>query len=192
MPIAAPVSSDGEQLSSQNLHDLIPIAYDALRNVARLKMMQKNAGFTITPTDLVNEVLLRLLSRGDCKYNGEAHLLSVAALAMHNVLVDRARRRGAAKRGGLQVRLDIDDVQIVAPADNMLEFHAACEVVRGHSEGYFELVLLRVYAGLSCKEIAAQRNLSCRTVERQWKFVKALLKTQLRSDHREISTSGAG
>lgn len=169
------------------LRDLIPMAYDALRQAARHRMAHNAAGITLTPTDLVNEVLLRLLKREGVKYNGEDHLLSVAALAMHHILVDRARRRAAAKRGGFRIRVDLDDdLEIESPVEDMLGFHEACDGLRDYSEEHFELVLLRVYAGLSCKEIAVRRKQSCRTVERQWKFVKAVLQTRLRFDECRI------
>ena len=148
--------------------------------MARRRMAERAGRITLTPTELVNEVLLRLLNRQGQSYNGTDHLISVAALAMHDVLVDRARRRAAEKRGGKGVHIPLDeDVAIAAPADDMLGFYEACEALRYRSEADFELVLLRVYAGLTNEEIAARRHQSTRTVERHWKFVKAVLREKL-------------
>ena len=160
----------------QNIRELIPLAYEELRRVARSRVAQCRPGGTLSPTDLVNEVLLRLLKYTGQQYNGADHLVRVAAEAMHNVLIDRARRRMAAKRGGRRQRIDFDDeLPIAAPADDMLIFHEACEAIRTRSEPHFELLLLRIYAGLSTEEIATQRGQSTRTVERQWRSIKALL-----------------
>ena len=166
---------------ARELSELIPLAYEELRRVARQRMAERAGRVTLAPTELVNEVLLRLLGRHGQAYNGTDHLISVAAMAMHDILVDRARRRCAAKRGGeRRARLPLDeDVAIAAPADDMLRFHEACEALRNRSEDDFELVLLRVYAGLSNEEIAARRRQSSRTIERRWKFIKAVLHEQL-------------
>jgi RNA polymerase sigma factor (TIGR02999 family) len=171
-----PHASDGGGGGGGELAELIPFAYQELRRVARQRMAQNAATHTLTPTELVNEALLRLLKQAGRDYNDLDHLISVAALAMHDILVDRARRRAAIKRGGAAVRVALDDDLLVAePADDMLVFNEACEVLRRRSESHFELVLLRVYAGMTNEEIAARRNQSTRTIERQWKFVKAVL-----------------
>src|SRR6478735_2698918 len=115
--------------AARELADLIPLAYEELRRLARHRMGQLRPGGTLSPTELVNEVLLRLLKHSGQQYNGTDHLLRVAAQAMHNVLVDRARRRTAAKRGGASRPISLDDdIPIAAPADQMLAFHEACEV----------------------------------------------------------------
>jgi RNA polymerase sigma factor (TIGR02999 family) len=165
------------------INDLIPLAYEELRRVARQRMDRMRPGMTISPTDLVNEVLLRLLKQDVREYQGTDHLIRTAAQAMHNVLVDRARRRAAVKRGGgasggKQIAFD-DDLPIAAPAEDMLSFNEACEALRGRSEDHYELLLLRVYAGLTVEEIAKQRNVSSRTVERKWKVVKAVMRAFL-------------
>src|ERR1700712_4345455 len=86
-------SSEGGELA-----DLIPLAYEQLRQLARHHLANMRPGGTLAPTDLVNEVLLRLLKDQDREYRGTDHLIRVAAQAMHFVLVDQARRRIANKR----------------------------------------------------------------------------------------------
>jgi len=164
------------------LNDLIPLAYEELRRVARQRLDRLKRGGTLSPTDLVNEVLLRLLNQDVREYHGTDHLIRTAAQAMHNVLVDRARRRVAAKRGGgaIPKRIDFDDdLPIAAPAEDMLSFSEACEELRKRSEDHYELLLLRIYAGMTLQEIAEQRKINVRTVERQWKIVKAVMKAFL-------------
>lgn len=173
-------NKQGMELSSSDLPELIPLAYEELRRIARSRVAQLAPGGTLAPTDLVNEVLLRLLKQQKREWGGTQHLIRVAAEAMHNVLVDHARRRDAAKRGGQHKRIQWDEeLPIAAPADDMLSFHEACDIVRTHSESHFELLLLRIYAGLSNDEIAAQRGQSARTVQRQWKFIKAVLQSRI-------------
>lgn len=175
-------TNEGEA-EARELADLIPLAYEELRRIARLRMHRLPPGASLTPTDLINEALLRLMNRTERTYNDLDHLIAVAALAMHNVLVDRARRQAAAKRGGEATRVALaDDALIAAPAHDMLAFHEACEALRHRSEVHFELVLLRVYAGLTNEEIARRREQSVRTVERQWKFVKAVLQSHMMPD----------
>jgi RNA polymerase sigma factor (TIGR02999 family) len=167
---------DESGLATSEVAHLIPPAYEELRRIARRRMARLPPGCTLTPTDLVNEALLRLMGGQDCACDDVDHLIALAARAMHNVLVDRARRRSAAKRGGGGVRVALSDEYLaVSPAPDMLSFHEACETVRRRSEAHFELILLRVYAGLTAEEIARRRNQSARTVEREWRFVKKLL-----------------
>jgi RNA polymerase sigma factor (TIGR02999 family) len=167
----------------QTLDELIPLAYEELRRVARQRLAQLPPGKSFSATDLVNDVLLRLLKRTNRQYNGREHLIRTAAMAMHDALVDRARRKKAAKRSDASKQVALhDDLHVVAPAHDMLAFDEACNVVRAHSEANFELLLLRVYAGLSTAEIAEQRGQSKRTIERQWRFVKALIAAHLQVD----------
>ena len=170
-----------KEAPKSSLEQLIPLAYDELRRIARQRMSQLHPDGTLAPTDLVHEVLMRLLKQCDQQtYNGKDHLIRVAAIAMHNVLVDIARRRAAVKRGGQGRRIDLnDDLPIAAPAEDMLSFHEGCEAARAHSEQHFELIMLRVYAGMTLEQIAALRGQSTRTVERHWRFVKAILNLHL-------------
>ena len=177
-------------MTSGELSDLIPLAYEELRRVARQRVAQLQRGGTLSPTDLVNEVLLRLLKQTSREYNGPEHLIRVASLAMHNVLVDRARARVAAKRGGRGRRVDLpDELPISAPAENMLALHEALEKLRTRSQQHFELVMLKIYAGLSLEDIAQQRGVSTRTLEREWSYVKAVLHRELNEN---LSTVGGG
>ena len=174
--------------SRQSLDRLIPIAYEELRRVARQRVAQLTPGASWSATDLVNETLLRLLKRSKRDYNGADHLIRTAAMAMHDALVDRARRKNAAKRSGALMKVDLaDELPVVDPASDMLAFNEACEVVRQHSEEHYELLLMRVYVGLSTDEIAARRGQSKRTVERQWKFVRALIATHIAPEGRRRS-----
>lgn len=163
-----------------NLLELIPVAYDELRRIARGRLAGLGPGQTLAPTELVNEAMLRLLQRSEIKFHGREHLIRVAVRAMHNILVDRARRRASVKRGGLQERVALDEaLPIAPPADEMLRFDEACESLRKRSEQHYEVVLLRFYANMTVEEIAEVYGWSVRTVERQWTFAKAVLRQAL-------------
>lgn len=177
------MQGQGGKTLACDLDELVPLAYEELRRVARQNLSAQPPYASLTPTDLVNEVLLRLLRRNQQDYNDLDHLISVASLAMHSVLVDRARRRLAAKRGGETTRVPLtDDLLIEEPASDMISFSDACERLRHHSEAHFELLLLRIYAGLTVDQIAARRKQSTRTVERQWAYIKAILREQMELD----------
>jgi RNA polymerase sigma factor (TIGR02999 family) len=180
-----PDSPDGDRTA--DLSEVIPRAYEELRRVARARVAQLQSGGTLAPTELVNEVLLRLLRSGDelapRQFHGAGHLIRVASIAMHGILVDHARRRDAIKRGGQRKRVDLDDdLPIVAPARDMLGLDDALQRLRATSEEHFELVMLRMYGGLSLEQIAQQRGVSRRTLERQWSYVKAVLHRELNEE----------
>lgn len=170
------MSNQGLSEPDPGLHALIKEAYDELRRVAHHGLAGLPPGQTFAPTELVNEALLRLLKHQGHQYQGKEHLIRVTALAMHNILVDRARQKRSAKHGGLHKRIEYDDnLPICAPADDMLAFNEACESLKARSPEQYELVLLRIYANLTIEEIAAMQGRSTRTVERQWTFAKAVL-----------------
>jgi RNA polymerase sigma factor (TIGR02999 family) len=167
--------------AENELNELIARAYEELRRVARARIAHLRAGATLMPTDLVNEVLLRLLgSERPQRFQDTGHLVRIASVAMHGVLVDHARRHGAAKRGGQGKRVDLDDdLPIAAPAQDMLALDDALKRLRKVGEDHFDLVMLRMYAGLSLDDIALQRGVSRRTLERQWSYIRAFLKREL-------------
>ena len=170
------MGSPGQPELKPDLHALIQEAYDELRRVARHGLAALPPGQSLAPTELVNEALLRLLKQQGYQYQGKEHLIRVTAQAMHNILVDRARRKKSAKHGGRHKRVDYDnDLPICAPSDDMLAFNEACESLKARSVEQYELVLLRVYVNLTIEEIAAMQGRSTRTVERQWTFAKAVL-----------------
>lgn len=173
------IPSDAEQTTE--LARLLPLVYEELRRVARERMAHLRPGGTIGPTDVVHEAILGLLRRSRQTYEGADHLIRVASLAMHSILVDGARRRAAAKRGGGLERLPFDDeLPVAAPAADMLALDDALEKLKASSEVHYELFMLKVYAGMTLECIAESRGVSTRTVEREWRYVKAVLSRELK------------
>src|SRR5438270_8611464 len=94
---------------------LLPLVYDELRKLAASKMTNEAAGNTLQPTALVHEAWLRLVGDDNPKFAGRAHFFAAAAEAMRRILIDRARRKGARRHGGGQVRVDIQQLDLASP-----------------------------------------------------------------------------
>lgn len=166
--------------------DLLPLVYDELRALAERRLRRLAPGQTIQPTALVHEVYLRLVGNHDPGWDGKGHFFGAAAIAMRNILVDHARRKHAAKRGGGAARIEFNDeifVRATRGAD-MLEVDEALKRLESFDERKARIVMLRFFAGLTIDQTALSMGLSTATVERDWAYAKAWL-------HRELSRGGA-
>ena len=153
---------------------LLTQVYAELRSIARLKMAGERAGHTLQPTALVHEAWLRL---GDQRFANRAHFFSAAAEAMRRILIDSARRRGAARNGGGVPLMNVDDVDIAAPAkdEEMLAIHDTLDALAEHDGRKAELVKLRYFAGLTIEEAAEVLGISAPTAKRDWTYARAWL-----------------
>lgn len=162
------------------LDELLPYVYDELRGVARRRLSGGRDALTIQPTELVNEVYLRLVDQRVAEVADRAHFVCLCARVMRQVLVDRARERNAVKRDGgerhtLSVALDASGEQDTAPLDVL----ALDEALSGLDERRARVVELRYFTGLNMDEIADELGVSKRTVEADWYFARAWLKRAL-------------
>src|SRR5438445_3955714 len=96
---------------------LLPLVYEELRRLAAHKMANEAAGQTLQPTALVHEAWLRLVGNENQKWDGRAHFFAAAAEAMRRILIDRARRKHAARHGGGQQRVDLQEMDLATPSD---------------------------------------------------------------------------
>src|SRR5437667_4456058 len=96
---------------------LLPLVYEELRRLAAHKMANEAAGQTLQPTALVHEAWLRLVGNENQKWDGRAHFFAAAAEAMRRILIERARRKRAARHGGDQQRVDFQEVDVASPND---------------------------------------------------------------------------
>lgn len=160
---------------------ILPLIYDELRSIARRRLRGEPIGATLQPTALVNEAYLRLFAGQELNWNSRGHFFSSAAQAMRNILVDNARRKATLKRGGGQARVADGDWEdsIVAPADDVLALDEALTELERSDARKAQLVLLHCFCGLSLEETAAAMQVSLSTVEREWRFTRALLRTRL-------------
>ena len=156
--------------------------YDELRRIARRYMKDEHARTTLQTTVLVNEVYLRLIARKNIEWQNRSHFFSICAQMMRQVLVDAARARGAAKRGGGAAKVDIElAARCVPEADaSILALHEALESFAKIAPRQAKVVELRYFGGLSVEETMEVMKISERTVMRDWDFAKAWLARELR------------
>ncbi|MBL9117630.1 MAG: sigma-70 family RNA polymerase sigma factor [Verrucomicrobiaceae bacterium] len=155
--------------------DLLPLVYAELRHLARAKMASDQPGQTLQATALVHEAWLRL---GDQSFENRAHFFGAAAEAMRRILIERARRKLAAKHGAGVPHVAVDDVEIAAPTekdDELLAVHEALESLTAHDARKAELVKLRYFAGLTIEEAADVLRISVPTAKRDWIYARAWL-----------------
>jgi RNA polymerase sigma factor (TIGR02999 family) len=166
---------DIQQGDVRAAEELLPLVYAELRGFARAKMAREQPGHTLQPTALVHEAWLRV---GSQSFENRAHFYGAAAEAMRRILVERARRKVAAKYGAGAQHVDVDDIEIAAPtkqADELLAMDEALDALALHDARKADLVRLRYFAGLSIEETAEVLGISVPTVKRDWAYARAWL-----------------
>jgi RNA polymerase sigma factor (TIGR02999 family) len=162
--------------------DLLPLVYDELRKLAAARMTAEAPDQTLQPTALVHEAYLRLVGPGDVsRWEGRGHFFAAAAEAMRRILVDTARRKNRLKRGGDQVRRDVEEVEVAAPAprEDLLALDEALDKLTSEDRSAAELVKLRYFAGLTLPEAAQVMKISPRSADRLWAYARAWLHQEL-------------
>jgi len=169
------------------IDELMPLIYRELHNLAKRQMTQQEPGHTLQTTAVIHEAYLKLGGSSDNDWENRAHFFGVAAKAMRHVLVDHARSRRAAKRGG-EVRIEqLDEGAAdfgVARAAELIALDDALTSLAGQYPRQAEVVELRYFGGLSVEETAATLKLSPETVARDWRFAKAFLRSELQFDEK--------
>jgi RNA polymerase sigma factor (TIGR02999 family) len=164
------------------LAQLLPLVYNELRRLAARYMQQESGGHTLQPTALVHEAYLKLTHQDRANWHNRAQFMGVAGHLMRRILVDHARKRCAAKRGGELVTLCESAARQLADVsrpEEILAVHLTLERLERLDPQQGKLVELRYFAGLSAEETAEAMGLPLRTVEREWAAAKAWLRAQL-------------
>ena len=158
------------------------MVYDELRQVARRQL--RGGGDTLQATALVHETYMRLAEDQRVSSRGRAYFFGAAARAMRQILVDHARKRARAKRGGgvAPVTLVTGDAGVDALATDLLDLHRALEILEELSPRQARVVECRYFAGLGVEETAEALAVSPRTVKRDWVLARAWLFRELRVD----------
>ena len=172
-----------EHGESKAADELLPLVYDELRRLAAQRMTNEAAGHTLQPTALVHEAWLRLAGHdAQMPFANRAHFFAAAAEAMRRILIDRARRKGAGKRGGDWQRIDLDNVDIAAEADDdtLLLVNEALEKLAGEDAKAAEIAKLRFFGGLTLDEAAQVLGVTSRTADRYWSFARVWLFQEMR------------
>jgi RNA polymerase sigma factor (TIGR02999 family) len=167
-------SGDNEAAS-----ELLPLLYDELRQLAATRLAQESPGHTLQATALVHEAYFRLVgSQGDDpKWENRAHFFGAAVEAMRRVLIDHARAKGAAKRGGDAKRLTLDSgsLTVANVPPEIVDLDEALTTFEQEDPAKAMLVKLRFFAGLSLREAAEVLGISPATADRHWAYARAWL-----------------
>jgi len=162
---------------------LLPLVYNDLRRHAAARMAREAGGQTLQPTALVHEAWLRLVGSGDRTWQNRAHFFAAAAEAMRRILIENARRKARLKRGGDQLRLDVDQVELAAttPDEKVLLIDEALDTLQLRDPEKARVVLLKFFGGYTNQEVAESLGVTERTVERHWAYAKAWLFQTIRT-----------
>lgn len=163
---------------------LLPLVYEELRVLARSRMSGLAPGQTLQPTALVHEAYMKLLGPGGVQpaWESRAHFFGAAARAMRNILVEHARARLTAKRGGGSRGAALDEATAAAietPVEDMVALDDALRRLESNDPGAHEVVMLRFFAGLSEEQAAEVMGVSPRTVRREWAYGRSWLRREL-------------
>jgi RNA polymerase sigma factor (TIGR02999 family) len=178
------------QGDQEALEELTPLVYAQLRAQARRYMRNERWGVTLQSTALVHEVFLRLINAADVDWHDRGHFFALSAQLMRHILIDTARARAAAKRGGGAARaehssaVDLDQIPSVNsdPASSLCALDDALESLTRIDPRRADVIELRFFGGLSVEETAEVLHVSPQTVMRDWRLARAWLARELRGD----------
>ena len=155
---------------------IVPLVYHELRRTARRELASRPSD-TLFTTALVHELYLKFSRSPRSEWRDRAHFLRAAAVAMRHILVDRARRRAAEKRGGAQRAVTLDDSLTAADeqAESLLELHDALDHLASLDQRLAQVVECRFFGGMTEQETAEALNITERTVRRDWVKARGLL-----------------
>ena len=166
----------------QALEQLIPLVYAELRRLARGYLSRRAPHHSLQPTALINEAFVRLIDHKRVDWKNRAHFFGVAAKTMRGILVDHARKHGAAKRGGSSVTMSFDETIGVLGQQRELDLISLDDALTGFAAidpELSELVELRFFGGLTIEETAVVLGVSTGTVKRSWKTARTWLQREM-------------
>jgi RNA polymerase sigma factor (TIGR02999 family) len=158
---------------------LFSLVYDELRRIAASYLRKERADHTLQPTALVHEAYLRLVELTEQNWQNRAHFLGIGAHLMRQILVDHARKHYAAKRGGKERPVTLDDLKVAAPGaqrpEELIALDDALLKLEGFDQRQSRIVELRFFGGLTEEEISHLLGVSVRTIKRDWSVARAWL-----------------
>ncbi len=163
------------------LDRLVPLFYTELRAIATGILRRERPGHTLQPTALVHELYFRMMGQQQPDFNGRSHFLRIAANVMRQILIDHARTKQAAKRGGAQPKLSLDeamDAGVARPTD-IIAVDDALRSLEKRDPQQAQLVELRFFGGLTAEESAEVMQLPVNTVRRELRVAQAWLQSEL-------------
>jgi len=168
--------------NKEALDALLPLVYEELRRQAARYLRKENPGHTLQTTALIHEAYLRLIDQKHVRWQNRAHFFGIAAQLMRRILVDHARSKKRAKRGGSDIKVSLSEATLKTPAQDLdiVALDEALQRLAKMDEQQSRIVELRFFSGLSVEETAEVLSISPATVKRDWSMAKAWL-------HREIT-----
>ena len=166
------------------LDQLMPIVYDELRRQAARYLRREQAGNTLQTTALIHEAYVRLVDQRNVQWQNRAHFFGIAAQMMRRILVDHARAKKRAKRGGSDVRVSLGGATVAVKGQDLdvVALDEALERLAQIDEQQSRVVELRFFSGLTVEETAEVLHISTATVKRDWNMAKAWLHRELSGD----------
>lgn len=165
------------------LEELMPLVYDELHKQAARYLRRERVDHTLQTTALIHEAFLKLVGQRDADWESRNHFFAIAAQAMRRILIDHARAKHQEKRGGPELTLALEDVEIPSgETEQNVDLLALDEALRRLSkidEQQVRIVELRYFGGLSLEETAAALGVSRATVVRDWSVAKTWLRREL-------------
>ncbi len=176
----------------QAVNDLLPLVYDELHRLAQSYFRRERGEHTLQPTALVHEAYLRMVDQR-VPLESRGHFLAVAATQMRRVLLDYARKHRAARRGGEEQRVLLEDTMAISQQRplNMILLDAALDKLAALDKDQAQLVELRFFGGLSVEETAGVMGTSPATVKRSWSSARAFLHREITGDSFDERAMGA-
>jgi RNA polymerase sigma factor (TIGR02999 family) len=164
--------------------ELLPLVYDELRQLARRYLNRERPGHTLQPTALVHEAYIKLVDQSRVDWQGRTHFFAVGARVMRNLLIDHARAKGRAKRGGGRHRVTLAEGMTPFASgeldvDQLLAVNEGLERLAELDPRQAKVVELRFFGGLTVPEVALVLGVSQRTVEGDWTHARAWLRREL-------------
>ena len=166
------------------LDQLMPLVYDELRRQAARYLRREQPGHTLQTTALIHEAYVRLVDQRTVQWQNRAHFFGIAAQLMRRILVDHARTKKRAKRGGSGVRVSLDEATVAVKGQDLdvVALDEALERLAKIDEQQSRVVELRFFSGLTVEETAEVMGISAATVKRDWSMAKAWLHRELSGD----------
>jgi RNA polymerase sigma factor (TIGR02999 family) len=171
-------------VEKEALDKLMPVVYDELRRQAARYLRREQAGHTLQTTALINEAYMRLVDQRNVEWQNRAQFFGIAAQMMRRILVDHARTKKRAKRGGSDIKVSLADVTIpIEERDlDVIALDEALTRLAAIDEQQSRVVELRFFSGLTVEETAEVMGISPATVKRDWSMAKAWLHRELKGD----------
>ena len=168
----------------ESLDKLMPAIYDELRRQAAHYLRQERPGHTLQTTALIHEAYVRLVDQRNVQWQNRAHFFGIAAQMMRRILVDHARTKKRAKRGGSDIKVSLDDATVAVKGQDLdvVAVDEALNRLAKIDEQQSRVVELRFFSGLTVEETAEVMGISPATVKRDWSMAKAWLHRELSGD----------